>query len=496
MTTKQLERFLAATTAIAGAKEEKHILQAIITSAQEVIGASAASILLMDPNRESLRFAIATGPAGDKAILARVPVEGSVAGWVVKNRKALNLPTASADPRHFSGVDRITEQRTENLLCVPLMVGEQVIGAVQALNKEDGEEFTSEDLRFLETIAVQAAHSLQQADNRRRRKEELDELRRQMASKNVLIGREGGLKEIFEIVEKVANAKTTVLLRGETGTGKGMIARSIYEAGDRYNRSLVTVNCANLSEELLESELFGHVKGAFTGATANKAGRFKTADGGTIFLDEIGDISPRLQTKLLRVIQEQEFEPLGSNRTEKVNLRVIAATNRNLEQAIREGNFREDLYYRLSVVVIELPPLRERREDILTLVEHFLARYSRETNKRMFSVSPAALEVISGYEWPGNIRELENAIERAVVLGEGEVLEVEMLPRHIRGEEVAISVAGQTLAEAQRNFKRWFIAKELANHNGNQTSTARDLGIQRSYLNRLIKHLEIGNRTE
>jgi Nif-specific regulatory protein len=487
----RFERFLAATTSIASTYEEDKLLEAIISSAEEVVEAGASSILLLEPGGASLRFAIATGPVADKALPVKVPVEGSIAGWVVTHRQPVNLATAQDDPRHFAGVDRITELKTESLLCVPLLVDGEAIGAIQTLNKRGGKAFTDEDEHFLGAIAVQAAYALRRVVEDRRRREELDELRARMAFEQTVVGEKGGLAGVFDIVRKVADAKTTVLLRGETGTGKGMIARAIYSSGSRYNRRFVNVSCSNIPADLLESELFGHAKGAFTGATAYKVGKFKLADGGTIFLDEVGDIPLGLQTKLLRVLQDSEFEPLGSNRTEKVDVRVIAATSRDLEAAIAEERFREDLYYRLNVVGVELPPLRDRREDLPELVDHFLQKYSLETNKHMLRAAPEALEVITNYDWPGNVRELENAIERAVVLGEGEVLLGEMLPSHVRGGRGYTVPEGATLAEAQRSFKRYFIAKALDAYGGNQTRTAEALGIQRSYLNRLIGQLDI-----
>jgi len=487
----RFERFLEATTSIASTCEEDKLLQAIISSAEEVVEAGASSILLLEAGGAFLRFAIATGPVADKALPVKVPVEGSIAGWVVTHRRPVNLAKAADDPRHFPGVDAKTDLKTESLLCVPLLVDGEAIGAIQSLNKRGGRPFTDEDEHFLVAIAVQAAYALQRVMEDQRRREELDELRARTAAEGTVIGERGGLAEVFDIVRKVADARTTVLLRGETGTGKGMIARAIYSVGARYRRRFVTVNCSNIPPDLLESELFGHAKGAFTGASAVKIGKFKLAHGGTIFLDEVGDIPLALQIKLLRVLQEQEFEPLGSNHTEKVDVRVIAATSRDLEAAIAEERFREDLYYRLNVVSVELPPLRDRRGDLPELVDHFLEKYSLETNKHMLRASPEALEVIAAYDWPGNVRELENAVERAVVLGEGEVLEPGMLPSHVRGGRGYTVPEGATLVEAQRSFKRYFIAKALDAHGGNQTRTAEALGIQRSYLNRIIKQLDI-----
>jgi len=237
-----------------------------------------------------------------------------------------------------------------------------------------------------------------------------------------IIGRSRAMEAIIRRAERVAATKSTVLITGETGTGKELIARAIHDHSAQRDMPLIKVNCAAIPESLLESELFGHVRGAFTGAAATKKGKFALADGGTIFLDEIGTMSPSLQSKLLRVLQEREFEPLGSERTERIDVRVIAATNRDLRQMVAEGRFQEDLFYRLNVIPIDLPPLRERREDIPVLVEHFVRKHAQRTGQRIERVDDEALAVLQQYDWPGNVRELENTIERAVVLSTGPVI--------------------------------------------------------------------------
>jgi DNA-binding NtrC family response regulator len=237
-----------------------------------------------------------------------------------------------------------------------------------------------------------------------------------------IIGRSRAMQEIMRRAERVAETKSTVLITGETGTGKELIARAIHHRSSQREMPLIKVNCAAIPESLLESELFGHVRGAFTGATTSKKGKFALADGGTIFLDEIGTMAPALQSKLLRVLQEREFEPLGSERTERVDLRVIAATNREIRQMVSEGRFQEDLFYRLNVIPIELPPLRERRDDIPALVEHFVKKHSQRTGRRIERIDDGVLTALQEYDWPGNVRELENTIERAVVLSSGPVL--------------------------------------------------------------------------
>ena len=237
-----------------------------------------------------------------------------------------------------------------------------------------------------------------------------------------IIGRSRVMEEIIRRAERVAETKSTVLITGETGTGKELVARAIHNRSAQRDMPLIKVNCAAIPESLLESELFGHVKGAFTGALTTKKGKFALADGGTIFLDEIGTLTPALQSKLLRVLQEREFEPLGSERSERVDLRVIAATNRDVRQMVADGKFQEDLFYRLNVIPIALPPLRDRREDVLPLVEHFVRKHAQRTGRRIERIEDAALDVLKQYDWPGNVRELENTIERAVVLSSGPVI--------------------------------------------------------------------------
>ena len=318
-----------------------------------------------------------------------------------------------------------------------------------------------------------------------------------------VIGAEGGLAEIMESVGKVAPGRTTVLLRGESGTGKELIARAIHQASPRRDKSLIKVNCGAIPETLLESELFGHEKGAFTGAAAQRKGRFELADGGTIFLDEIGDMSMALQVKLLRVLQEQEFERLGGAKTVKVDARVIAATNRNLEDMMQKGEFREDLFFRLNVFPIQLPQLRRRKQDIAELAGFFLQRYSAESGKRVTKIDDEALDRLRDYPWPGNVRELENVIERATILASGEAITLEDL-RFLdayaftrRKEETAAAggattadqLGDVTLPESLSRIEKDELIRAMEEAAGSKAKAARELGINRSTLYyRLRKH--------
>ena len=303
-----------------------------------------------------------------------------------------------------------------------------------------------------------------------------------------IIGESGRMQEVLALVKQVAPSDATVLIRGESGTGKELIARAIHFNSPRAGGPLVTLNCAALPEQLLESELFGHEKGAFTGAVAQRKGRFEMADGGSIFLDEIGDLSPALQVKLLRVLQERQFERLGGNRTLTVNVRILAATHRDLEQAMRSGTFREDLYYRLNVVTVQIPPLRERRADIPALLDHFLRKFAEKNRREVAGLTAAARDALLRYEYPGNVRELENLIERAVLLCRGRVIDVEDLPVTVRpGERIPTEAEARHLPDLLASIERQAIRAALLRHGWVQTQAAEELGISERVLRYKMK---------
>ena len=303
-----------------------------------------------------------------------------------------------------------------------------------------------------------------------------------------IIGDSPSIRRVLETVAKVADTESTVLITGESGTGKELIARALHYNSRRSNRMMVTVNCGAIPEELLESELFGHVQGAFTNAVRQRQGRFVLADGGTIFLDEIGDMSPTLQVKLLRVLQNRSFEPVGSSKTVEVDVRVVAATNQNLEKLMAEGGFREDLYYRLNVLPIEAPPLRERREDIPLLIRHFFDRTSQEKDSPIESISEEALRQLVAYDWPGNVRELENLVERMILLGSGEEIGTEDLPGAVReaqvptGEPPIVSEAGLAFNEVVAAFETDLIEQALSHTDWNKNRAAKLLNLNRTTL--------------
>ena len=333
---------------------------------------------------------------------------------------------------------------------------------------------------------------VKKALERKELREENQYLRKEIESQyQMVIGESAEMKKVMEMAQRVAQSKTTVLVGGESGTGKQLLARAIHTMSDRKDKPFIQVNCTTLSEQLLESDLFGHEKGAFTGAHQMKKGRVELAHRGTLFLDEIGDLTPSIQAKLLHFLEHSEFERVGGVKTMKVDVRLIVATNKNLEEEVKEDLFREDLYYRLNVVSLILPPLRERANDIPILTHHFLSKFNQALKKKTMTINPEAMDMIKCYQWPGNIRELENALERAMVLAPGNEITSDLLPSQLTQMPEEKIAVGLHLDEALLRFKQQFIYKTLHFANNNQTRAAKLLDIQRTYLNRLIKELKI-----
>jgi formate hydrogenlyase transcriptional activator len=363
---------------------------------------------------------------------------GTAAGWAFEHRQPRLSRNLAIEPR-LPGDEILFLGGVRSYLIVPLIARDQAIGAVLLASFEP-DRYATEDVPFLEGVARQIALAVENmrayeeiARLRLRLQEESRYLQEEIKTEHnfeEITGQSPGMKQVFKMIETVAPTDATVLIIGETGTGKELVARALHNLSSRRQQALVKVNCAALPAGLIESELFGHEKGAFTGAVARRVGRFELAHEGTLFLDEIGDLPSELQPKLLRVLQEGEFERVGGSHTIRVDVRVIAATNRDLEQAIQASRFRADLYYRLSVFPIRLPPLRDRPEDIPLLIGYFAQKYGRRLGKRIPTVSPGALQLLGGYQWPGNVRELENVVERALILSQGTPLDLSgWLPR-------------------------------------------------------------------
>lgn len=394
----------------------------------------------------------------------------------------------------MEGIELLKEiKRLNPETVVVIMTAYGTVGTAVTAMKEGAYDYLTKPIDLDELLLL-----IQRVEREVRLGRENRELKEQLKEKfkvDFIVSTSRQMEEALNLAGRVAQSQATVLILGESGTGKELIARAVHYSSPRADKPLVKVNCAALPENLLESELFGHEKGAFTGAVARRIGRFEQADHGSIFLDEIGDLSPSLQMKLLRVLQEKEFERLGSNQTIKSDVRVIAATNRNLEEAIQQGAFREDLYYRLNVVTIYLPPLRERKEDIPPLVEYFLTKYNRENKKNVASLSKEVRDLLMNYHFPGNVRELENIIERAVVLCRGEILTVQDLPLHLRESKVEAVLErareSRDLPGALEEVERQMMANALERSSGVQTKAAAELGISERVLRYKIKKYKI-----
>ena len=484
--------------------DQSALLVSILESAKALVNCEAGSLLLVNREDESLYFYVALGPKVE--FLNRVKVDKkSIAGWVCENKKSQIINDVNGDPRFNSDVQTKTGYFTRNMIAFPMMLDGECIGVIELLNKEGGDGFTERDLEILELMGTQAAVAYRNSTSFKSKQDQIQILQNTVDAGDgyhSFVAQSNVIKDIFQVVKNVARTNSSVLIIGESGVGKELFAEQVHLNSPRHKEPFVRLSCAALSPSLLESELFGHVKGAFTDAVSDQKGRFEMADKGTLFLDEIGELPLALQAKLLRVIQERKFERVGSSETISVDVRIIAATNRNLEKMVEEGTFRGDLYYRLNVFPLNIPPLRERAEDILPLSELFLLKFSKETKKQFLGFSPEAQKSLLHYCWPGNVRELENIVERACILGQGPLIQVKDLhlpyteeaqPKEENTELVtdAVSSADKTLKTAVDSFKKEYIKRILIENGWNQTKAAKVLDVQRTYLTRLLKELDI-----
>jgi transcriptional regulator with GAF, ATPase, and Fis domain len=425
----------------------------------------------------------------------------SIIESVIEKREAICLTSAMEDAT-FSAAASVQRLGLRSVVCVPLVSDERLVGAIYMDNSLVSGVFTEKDVALLNALGRQIAAGIEKALLFRKLERREEELARQIRGKyhfDEIVGSAPSLVNVLKLTAEVADTDATVLIQGESGTGKELIARAIHLNSRRAQKPFVALNCAAIPEHLLESELFGHVRGAFTGALDSKPGKFELADGGTLFMDEIGDMSMSLQMKILRVVQEREVERLGSNRPVRVDVRILAATNRDLRAMVREGKFREDLFHRLNVINIVLPPLRERPEDILPLAESFLAPQARELGREITGFSPGAIRCLTGYSFPGNVRELENMIKRAAILTRGSVVTEEHLPDYVRGAESASAaitpVTSQDLLEAKRRAReeayerveRPFLEQALRRAGGQVSRAAAETGMNRVQFHGLLK---------
>jgi Nif-specific regulatory protein len=439
----------------------------------------------------------------DRARSIRIKLGEGITGKVVESGKPIVVPRVSKEPTFLNLAPRRLDHQKQELtfICVPIMLNRQAVGALAVDLKFKPERDYDSSVKFfgIASSMIGQAINVQRMveEERRRLLDENTHLRQELRERydfSNIIGTSGPTRQMYEQVAQVAQTNTTVLIRGESGTGKELIAHAIHYNSLRAKKPFVKVSCAALPDTLIESELFGYEKGAFTGANTRKKGRFEMAEGGTLFLDEIGDINTSTQVKLLRVLQEREFERLGGTETVKVNVRMIAATNKDMEKAIHDGTFREDLYYRLNVFTIFVPPLRERKADLLLLADHFLEKFSREHGKVIKRISTPAIDMLTAYHWPGNVRELENALERAVLVCDGAVIHGHHLPPSLQTADSSGTVTRVSLKDAVAAYERDLIQDALKTTRGNRAKAARLLDTTERILNYKVRGYGIDAR--
>jgi transcriptional regulator with GAF, ATPase, and Fis domain len=454
----------------------------------DVIPAERGAVLLVDPESGEINSHVAwdrvAGP--DKP----VSVSESILRRVLQEHVSLlENPLDSSSSR--APATPPLAKHAHSILCVPLQSGERTLGLLYLDSFDPATNFSEDDLQLLSAIAGLAAIAIENARQFEILGIENQQLRAEVSLEHDMVGRSTRMREVYQFIERVAPSEATVLIYGESGTGKELAARAIHKNSERRNKPFVALNCAALTETLLESELFGHEKGSFTGAFAQKKGLLEVAEDGSVFLDEVGELSPVMQAKLLRVLQEREFVRVGGTRTIGLNARFLAATNRDLPKAVREGQFRTDLYHRLNVISLTLPPLRERAEDIAALAEYFAARYAKKCKRNVKGISDEGRACLLQYDWPGNVRELENAMERAVVVGTSEWILPEDLPEPLLDTAPGTESGSAKYHDSVRNLKKNLILNALEQSNGSVTEAAKVLGVHANYLHRLISNLEL-----
>ena len=472
----------------AGETDTQHLLERIAEESARLLGADRASIFIRDVDQRTLIACPALGVEGGKLFL---PDNKGIVGDAIQSGKPIVVDDAYSDARFDQTVDKQTGYKTRNLLCIPLFDADGgVIGAFELINKLDG-DFTDDDLVAVHDFGIHtsiAIKNTRELENLVRSNQNLSE---RVSSAVTIIGEDESIVALRGTIERLANTDLPVLILGESGTGKEVAAQALHHYGPRSERPFVAVNCAALTESLLESELFGHEKGAFTDAHSTHTGKFELAEGGTLFLDEIGDMSLGGQAKLLRVLEQKVITRVGGTQSIPVNVRVIAATNANLTEMVAAKKFRQDLYYRLSVVTLEIPPLRERPEDVTLLAEFFLKRFCTDAGRKQLQFTPDAEKRLRMHGWPGNVRELRNLMERVAFLAAGERIEVDDLafilsPTQDPYEDLSEGVG---LADATNKFQREYIKRAVKRMKGNMSDAAEFLGLHRSNLYRKMRQL-------
>ena len=497
--TKHLRALIKIGEALAANNASNSSSLRLLEICRQEFGLIRSFIIYYDATNKAARPFVTQGFSAAEFRYLENNLEKSFIRQIFQNNKPVILPRTSLEPTFLSVFQKKTDKNVEtSCICVPVELERKVIG-VLGVEFVYESKFDYEELReFLRVAATMIAQAIKVERAIQGEKEKLlaenTDLRRELREKydfGHIVGNSSAMRQVYAQVTQVARSNATVLLRGESGTGKELIANAIHYNSLRAKKPLIKINCAALPETLIEAELFGYEKGAFTGADRRKKGRFELAEGGTLFLDEIGDLPPQTQIKLLRVLQEREFERLGGTETIKANVRLITATNKNLEEAIRDGAFREDLFYRLNVFTIFLPPLRERKADILLLAESFVEKYEREHGKHIKRLSTPAIDMLTSYHYPGNVRELENTIERAVLVCDGNVIHGHHLPPTLQTAELSGTVTRVSLGQAVEAFENDLIVDALKTTRGNCAKAAKMLDTTERILSYKIKRYGI-----
>jgi len=491
------------TKAIHSTLDLRQSLYKVLDILAQNLGMNRGSITLLNPETSEIRIEVAHGLSARAKTKGRYRLGEGITGKVTETGRPMAVPKLDEEPLFLdkTGARQKIDKSKISFICVPIKEGTRVLGTLSVDRVFEGSAPLEEDVRLLSIISTLIAQKVSMLEKINREKQRLKEenlrLRRELNKKysfSNIIGNSRKMQEVFYLISQVAKSNATVLLLGESGTGKELVANAIHYNSLRADKPLVKVNCAALPAELVEAELFGYEKGAFTGAARSKEGKFELANGGTIFLDEIGSLALDAQGKLLRVLQERELERLGSTRTRKVNIRLIAATNTNLAKAVEEGRFREDLFYRLNVYPIYLPPLREREADILLLADYFLEKYASEYEKDIRRISTPAIDALVRYHWPGNVRELENCIERAVLLCQDQVIHTYHLPPTLQTAKDTGTQQAQSLKEAVERFEMDLLIDALKSSRGNMRKAAKALKTTERIFGYKVKKYNINPR--
>ena len=497
MQIRRLTALLDVSQALGSTLDLREALEKALEILDRELGMRQGAIALLSdkPGENSeLTIRYAHGMSQSEIQRGKYRLDEGITGRVVTTGKPVIVPQVSKEPLFLNRTKRSGGGAEDSFICVPIKDRRKSIGALSILFPYKQNRSYDDSIKLLTIVSSMIAQSLRLAQMVQQEKAQLAEentlLKRELQQKydfRNIVGTSKEMRDVYDQVAQVAHSNTTVLIRGESGTGKELVAHAIHYNSPRSAKPFVKVNCAALPESLIEAELFGHEKGAFTGAIARKRGRFEMADGGTLFLDEIGDLSAAMQIKLLRVLQEREFERVGGMETIKVNVRLIAATNVDLEAAVADGKFRSDLYYRLNVFSIYLPPLRERKTDILLLADHFLEKYGRQNGKSIKRISTPAIDMLNSYHWPGNVRELENVIERATLVADGNVIHGYHLPPTLQTAEGSDTGTRMGLEQAVGAFEKEMIQDVLKTARGNRARAARMLDTTERILGYKVK---------